>query len=302
MPGIIIVALPAGDFRQQDYTPNELPQHSNDQLGQADRFVKFLTRELMPYIEQNYRTAPFRILSGHSRNDLFALNHMIDRAPIFQAYLSFSPALWPKDFAVIDKVGKRLQQHTLKNVFLYANVGGREAAKMIKSLNGLRSQLTKFAPEGLRWSIEIATDESHGTTPIVGHLLGLRKLFVEWDRPWKQTSSCGFAAIKPEYELLSEQFGYRVVPQERSLDEVGYDYLDEGDTKMALEAFKLNVEYYPNSANVYEGLAEAQEADGSLQDAMETMEKGVSLLDQRNYSNRQEIPDHHARLKTKLIR
>jgi len=86
------------------------------------------------------------------------------------------------------------------------------------------------------------------------------------------------------------------------LDEVGYDYLDEGDTKMALEAFKLNVEYYPNSANVYEGLAEAQEAGGSLQDAMETMDKVVPLLDQRNYSNRQAILDPHARLKTRLSR
>lgn len=34
--------------------------------GGADRFFAFLTDEVSPYVERHYRTAPMRVLAGHS--------------------------------------------------------------------------------------------------------------------------------------------------------------------------------------------------------------------------------------------
>ena len=59
---------------------------------------------------------------------------------------------------------------------------------------------------------------------------------------------------------------------------IGYEFLQAGDTKSAVEIMKLNVEAYPNSPNVYDSLADAYVAAGQKDLASQESKKALELL------------------------
>jgi dienelactone hydrolase len=66
---------------------------------------------------------------------------------------------------------------------------------------------------------------------------------------------------------------------EDSLNIIGYEHIQAGDTKGAVEIMKLNAQAYPASANVFDSLADAYLADGQKDQARENAEKALKLLD-----------------------
>jgi dienelactone hydrolase len=59
---------------------------------------------------------------------------------------------------------------------------------------------------------------------------------------------------------------------------IGYEHLQEGDTKGAIEILKLNASAFPDSANVYDSLSDAYLADGQKDLARENAKKALQTL------------------------
>lgn len=59
---------------------------------------------------------------------------------------------------------------------------------------------------------------------------------------------------------------------------MGYEHLQAGDTKGAVEILKLNVEAYPDSTNVYDSLSDAYLADGQKELALVNVKKALEML------------------------
>lgn len=62
------------------------------------------------------------------------------------------------------------------------------------------------------------------------------------------------------------------------VNQIGYERLQGGDNKSAIEIFKLNAEAYPKSANVYDSLSDAYLADGQKDLAKQNAQKALDLL------------------------
>jgi dienelactone hydrolase len=60
---------------------------------------------------------------------------------------------------------------------------------------------------------------------------------------------------------------------------IGYERIQSGDTKGALEILKLNITSYPDSANVYDSLSDAYLADGQKDLAREYAQKALAKLE-----------------------
>jgi len=60
---------------------------------------------------------------------------------------------------------------------------------------------------------------------------------------------------------------------------IGYEHLQEGDNKVAIEIFKLNTVAYPTSPNTYDSLSDAYVADGQSDQAIQNAEKALKLLE-----------------------
>lgn len=62
------------------------------------------------------------------------------------------------------------------------------------------------------------------------------------------------------------------------VNRLGYDYLQQGDAKGAIEIFKLNTSSFPNSPNAYDSLGDAYLANGQKDLARESAKKSLELL------------------------
>ena len=99
VPDVIIVGItysgPTANYdslRAVDYTPIASP--SNAHSGGAPKFLEFMKRELMPFIESQYPVDPKqRGLMGNSLGGLFALYAMFSEPRLFSGYVAGSPAV-----------------------------------------------------------------------------------------------------------------------------------------------------------------------------------------------------------------
>jgi dienelactone hydrolase len=66
--------------------------------------------------------------------------------------------------------------------------------------------------------------------------------------------------------------------REVMVNRIGYELLQEGDTKGAIEIFKANVAAHPDSPNAYDSLGDAYLADGQRELARENAKKTLELL------------------------
>ncbi|MEP7144235.1 MAG: alpha/beta hydrolase-fold protein, partial [Ferruginibacter sp.] len=63
-------------------------------VGRGEKFMLYVEKELMPYIESNYPTASYRTFIGHSVGGLTVVHTLIHHPDLFNAYVSLDGALW----------------------------------------------------------------------------------------------------------------------------------------------------------------------------------------------------------------
>jgi len=93
MPESIVVGVMQGDTRYDDCSYDDVNFMPADQG--AD-FFEFIGLELIPYIDDNYRTAQFVIAVGHDFTANFINYYLFKDPPLFNGYIALSPDLAPK--------------------------------------------------------------------------------------------------------------------------------------------------------------------------------------------------------------
>ncbi|MFH6993088.1 serine hydrolase [Flavobacterium sp. FlaQc-48] len=88
-------------------------------------------------------------------------------------------------------------------------------------------------------------------------------------------SEQGVANGLKTYNKLKNDPTYVIL--EGDMNRVGYQLLQTGKTKEAIEVFKINAETYPKSGNVYDSLGEAYLTDGNKELAISNYKKAIEL-------------------------
>ena len=91
----------------------------------------------------------------------------------------------------------------------------------------------------------------------------------------KEIKEKGIASGLEQYQKLKTSEIYSI--NEGELNDAGYQLLQSGKVKEAIEIFKLNVESFPKSGNVYDSLGEAYLKDGNKELAIVNYKKSVEL-------------------------
>jgi predicted alpha/beta superfamily hydrolase len=151
--------------RDVNIDPRPTNETTEPQLGQADKFLGFISNEVLPYLEQNYRLNQHRSLSGFSAGGSFVLYTMVTKPQLFDAYFSFSPAAWYDDGEVVKQTAKNLHKLKGKYSYFYLSLGANEGEIITTAFAGLKQALIAHAPENLHWQYEITPDADHVHNP-----------------------------------------------------------------------------------------------------------------------------------------
>ncbi|MCJ8318039.1 MAG: alpha/beta hydrolase-fold protein [Colwellia sp.] len=278
MPQMIIVGV-ANTDRTRDLTPKILV--SKDERfqngGGADNFLSFFEQELIPYIEKTYRTQPYRVFSGHSFGGLFAINAFLTKPDIFNAYISVSPSLWWDEQRLIDDAKVFFNKTESLDRTLFVTMAA-EGDRMLTPYNQFVNVAKDSKVKGLIFANQEFDDEDHGSTVLRSQYFGLKQVWDGWHMP-RDTFTQGLEAVQVHYTKIGTKFGFDVQIPEGIINNLGYNALGDKNLDKAIEVFAYNVKMYPNSANVYDSLADAQENNGELNKAHKNYAKALELAE-----------------------
>ena len=292
MSDLIVVGITNTD-RTRDLTPakstikNAAGEVQFPTAGGADNFLKFIETELIPHVEKQYRVAPYRILAGHSFGGLFTIHTMIARPGVFNSYIAVSPSLQWADFEALKRAETYFKEQKQLKATLYVSLGD-EPREIGEGFQRFRELLSKTSIKDFEWKADHMTDEDHGSVVLRSHYAGLRKVFEGWQVPTDPESGAVAGGIKgadEHYKKLSDKFGFVIPVPENFINQIGYQLLFQNKPDEAIAVFKLNTERYPQSANVYDSLAEAYERSGKIELAEPLYDKARVLGEQNNDPN-----------------
>jgi hypothetical protein len=174
-----------GESRQRDFTPPGMRQNADgddDRTGRADRFHAFIRDELLPEIDQRYRTSSFRILAGWSRAGLFVVYSLTQDPGLFRAYVANSPAVWRDDAEMVKRLDRFLRSGSPTKTSLFLSLGSAENAKMKRGFLRAVALLRANAPTTLRWHQQLTPGAKHEDNPELATPIALRWAFdPRWD-------------------------------------------------------------------------------------------------------------------------
>jgi len=295
LPQHIVVAIVNTD-RFRDFSPS-IPKNFQGEgnPGGANNFLKFLSKELIPYIDKNYRTLPFRTIAGHSFGGVFVLHTLLTDPSVFQAHIAMAPHVIYDDGEIVRQMNKILSPKSDLQSFLFTTLGNEPNRH--ETYQEMIKVLSDKAPQSLEWHNQLYPRETHMSVPsktLHNALIELRN-YAGWNVAPELVAQ-GSIALKVHYQKLSSRFGYLIPVPERAINLIGYEYLTNKNYDRAIRTFKLNVELHPNSANVYDSLSDAYERKGDLQKALNIQQKAVKLATTRN--NQRELEYINGRLNT----
>lgn len=265
---MIVVGIPNVN-RNRDLSPSVIQGTSN--AGGGDNFLDFFEDELIPYLDTTYRTSNYRILFGHSLGGVFANYTILTRPELFNAYIAASPYLMYDNGYILKEAESKLDNLSNFERQLFITLGDEPAYH--ESLNKFTS-LLEDKTTTLRWDYQIFNDEDHGSIPVISLLKGLKYIYSDFQLSM-ETATQGLDAILDHYSLLKSKYDYTVDITEATFNIIGYRLLQNENIDTAIEVFEYNVKLYPESANVYDSLAEALEQSERTKEAAENYEIAV---------------------------
>ena len=292
IPPMIVVGIPNVD-RDRDLSPLFIEGTSN--RGEGDNFLNFLKEELIPYLDNTYRTNNYRILFGHSLGGAFANYTLITKPELFNAYITASPYLMYNDEFILKEAESKLDNLLKSRNQLYIALGNEPAYH--ESLNKYTA-LLKDRAKTLRWNYQIFNEDDHNSIPVITLLEGLKYIYADFQLKM-EIAMQGINAIINHYTLLESKYDYKTSIPEITLNIIGYRLMQNGHIDKAIEVFKYNVKLYPNSANVYDSLAEALENSGKTKEAAKNYRIAVKIGRKNDDPNLTIYQRNLARVETK---
>lgn len=278
-PKVIVVAIPNTD-RNRDFTPTVMKNRAGS--GGGENFLKFMKSELFPFVEKNYRTAPYRILFGHSLTAMFSVYTLFAHPDMFNAHIAVSPFVMYDNGYVLDMIEKREKNINLSKKILFFTLGNEPA--YIPGLNRLQAYLRKEAPKDFKWNFREWKEDDHGSVPLKSLYFGFENIYNGWRLPLNVAEG-GIKAIEAHVKKVSEKYAYTVIVSEGTINAFGYQMLQKNENAKAVEIFKYNVKYYPESANVYDSLGDGYKALGEFEMARRNYETAVKIAKKTNHAN-----------------
>ncbi len=271
IPDMIVVSVINVD-RNRDFSP--VHDESIPSSGGAEKFLGFMSEELIPNMDRDYRTSGFNVLMGHSFGGTFAVYSLLTKPEVFDAYIAVSPYLHYADNYLVKESMVSLKPYKKNRKYIYMTVG--DEPDYFEPLEAFSSSLRQKTNGTVDFQYVKMLSEDHASVPYISLFNGIRFIFSDWQLP-REKFGVGLAAIDEHYTRVSTKYGYKVETPENVINLLGYNYLRNNQIETAISVFSENAKRYPGSANVYDSLGEGYENFNQDKLAEENYQKAYDL-------------------------
>ena len=272
VPEMIVVAIPNTD-RTRDLTPTHTdlgfdgkPAPFLKTSGGMGKFFDFLKAELIPKIEADYRTTPFRIFVGHSLGGIATINALYTIPETFNAYVAIDPSLWWDHQTLLRQARGYFGSAHLNGKALYVaqantiNPADTTANVHFDSIVQFNSIMEAFDKSGVRYGYRYYPHDDHGSVPVIAEYDALRFIFDGYQLPLLQALDSPRTVVE-HFRKISAKLGAPFEPSERMLGMLGQFAMTQ-DSAKAIEFAQIQTELYPKSFRGYLTLGNLWSAKG----------------------------------------
>lgn len=275
MPLMIIVGV-ANTNRYRDLLP--IPTSWRREGGGAGDFLRFIEAELIPHIDQTYRTKPFRILAAPQASAVFSLYALINRPRLFNAIISENPFMNPENAAhLYPQLEAFFNDREALKHFLYIKCETDERPEDLEYAERFNKMLDAEKPQDFNYTIEFRQPSGYFIAPLPLRK-ALRSLFASYKLP-ESFQINSLQDILDYYEKRSEEYGFSVDPPEMMLTFKGDKLNEQSKAKEAIEVFEYQCTLYPRSLNALWRLGETYRGLGEYETASTFYKKFLQIRD-----------------------
>ncbi len=316
MPEMVIIGISNNNNRMRDLTTSNVTEMYGmpfeQENGEAANFSKFIETELIPFVENKYPVTNFRTLIGHSYGGLFTIYTLINHSHLFSNYLAIDPSLDWDQQKLLNEAKEKLISQNYEGKSLFMSLGKQlhmqNPKVTIENVMKDTSDFTLFARSnitfsnmvkqnrnsGLAFKWKFYPNDLHGTISFPSIMDGLIFDF-EW---YQMEHTDKFNSPETSKEELStivnnranklkSYFGYAVPPYPQDLlNMLGYMSLDMGQLEKSKMFFEFAINFYPNSANVYDSMADYFERNNDYKNALNFVIKAFEISGEENHKQR----------------
>jgi tetratricopeptide (TPR) repeat protein len=127
-------------------------------------------------------------------------------------------------------------------------------------------------------------NETHNTVPLISEYDGLRFIFDFYlldatEKDFTDSTDSIASKLKTHYANVTEKMGYMNAAPEAFINYFAYEALSKQYFTKAKALFELNIEWYPESSNVYDSYADYYLAQKDTANAVTNYQKVLQIKD-----------------------
>jgi predicted alpha/beta superfamily hydrolase len=289
---MIVVGI-VSEERNKDFLPvNEYPETFKDyngNLGNADKFLNFISHELIPYIDQHYRTLPKKISLGHSNGATFITYCLLKNPGMFDTYIALSPNYAYDKEQLVKMIEKFDPGMISQKKFIYmcnSDEGGDWISARKKALSLLQSKL--FKDKIIVVNQDFSATFNHITVYPIGVYYGLKN-FLDYQYFTATNLIAYYSGLydKKIIDLNSEK-----------LKQLSNSFLQKGKAADATEILIWASKLFPDDLSLYNNIGELYQKQNKKPEAVkyyklykEKLEQSKELFTDGQYEDLKKIID-----------
>ena len=279
MPQSIIVGInqSENDLRYEDCA---FDRNSGLPSEKGKSFYEFIGMELIPYLDLNYSTAPFKMIVGYDITANFMNYWLFKDNSIFDGYVSISPTLAPE---MESRVPMRLG--TFENQIFYQLIVEGEASNDKQRILAMDKDLKAIDKESLHYFFDEYTNADHISVATYGigkafdNIFGMFKPISpkEYKTQILTSEEPVYHYLENKYQGISDMFGFAKPVELNDIMAIYAASRKKEDFESLKPLSDLCKKEYPETMLGFYFEAEYYEQLGEPKKALKTFEKSFQM-------------------------
>jgi predicted alpha/beta superfamily hydrolase len=258
-----------------------LPTRENQDTTIPDGYINFFETELMPHVDNKYRTAPFKVLFGASNSGFFSVYTLLNNPLLFNSYFASSPSIMVMPAVLQQKIKSGPLKTLKENRSLHIIYSDDE--EMTEIVSEFSRVVEDHKPESFTYKVDELVNQGH--VPAMDFTQFLVALYPDFN-PYENLDSLD--KVTQHFDRLSKRYGYEIQPPISIIFNLGLDMIyDQKNLVAAEKIFQYSLQVYPENKESYMGMGTVRRDQGQLESAKVMFEKALTIDPDYSFAKRQ---------------